>query len=489
MDYLYDERRRGGAPLVVGIIIVVLVVAYLGGALFFRKHLIPGSIINGVNCSMKDIAGAKEAIREEVKNYTLTLVEREDNSESIKGADVGIEVEFDSEMDKLYDMQQAFAWPVGLFKKVGKDIGVTVSLDDKMLNDTVDALSCFEEDRYRNCADAYVEYNDADQLFAVVPEDMGTELDKDVVVTTVHDAITGLKNKVDLSEEGCYIDPKHYEKDKEVIEACDTANKYLSTSIKYVFGDETFDLPAKTVAGFIKIAPDTFKVSFKRKPMVTYVTEMSDKYNTIYKTKTFKTSYGYDVTLNNGDYGWWINEGETITQIKSLLEEGKSGEYEPVYYQRATAFGDNDIGDSYVEVNLSMQHVLLYSKGKLVDESDCVTGKNNAYTPPGVYSITYKDHTYDDHQVALVGENYSSDVMYFMPFFGNIGLHDASWRSQFGGTIYKKSGSHGCVNLPLSMAESIFNTVEKEMAVVVYQDPKNPAYDSKAKMSEIYEGN
>ena len=30
----------------------------------------------------------------------------------------------------------------------------------------------------------------------------------------------------------------------------------------------------------------------------------------------------------------------------------------------------------------------------------------------------------------------------------NIGIHDASWRDTFGGTIYKTSGSHGCINVP-----------------------------------------
>ena len=52
-------------------------------------------------------------------------------------------------------------------------------------------------------------------------------------------------------------------------------------------------------------------------------------------------------------------------------------------------------------------------------------------------------------------------MKYWMPFNGGIGLHDASWRSKFGGEIYKNSGSHGCVNLPRSVAETIYNNIDK----------------------------
>ena len=48
-----------------------------------------------------------------------------------------------------------------------------------------------------------------------------------------------------------------------------------------------------------------------------------------------------------------------------------------------------------------------------------------------------------------------------MPFYGNIyGLHDATWRSYFGGTIYEYDGSHGCINMPLSVARRLYETIK-----------------------------
>lgn len=115
-----------------------------------------------------------------------------------------------------------------------------------------------------------------------------------------------------------------------------------------------------------------------------------------------------------------------------------------------------DVGDTYAEVDLSRQKAYFIKNGKVVLESDVVTGnpnKGNA-TPQGMYSLTYKTRN-----AVLRGQkkkdgtySYESPVKYWMPFNGGIGFHDASWQSSFGGNRYKSHGSHGCVNMPREKA-------------------------------------
>jgi len=69
----------------------------------------------------------------------------------------------------------------------------------------------------------------------------------------------------------------------------------------------------------------------------------------------------------------------------------------------------------------------------------------------------------------LNGEDYSTPVDYWMPFAGNVGMHDATWRGSFGGDIYLNNGSHGCVNLPWSSAKTIYENVDAGFPVLVYQ--------------------
>ena len=137
-----------------------------------------------------------------------------------------------------------------------------------------------------------------------------------------------------------------------------------------------------------------------------------------------------------------------------MLLAGISGERTPVYFQRAASHGEHDYGDTYVEVNVTAQHVFFYKNGILWMDTDCVTGNANRGndTPDGVYVMKYKERN-----ATLEGENYSSPVSFWMPFNGNIGLHDATWRANFGGDYFYYNGSHGCINLPYSKAEELYN--------------------------------
>ena len=61
---------------------------------------------------------------------------------------------------------------------------------------------------------------------------------------------------------------------------------------------------------------------------------------------------------------------------------------------------------------------------------------------------------------------YESPVKYWMPFNGGIGLHDADWRSKFGGTIYQTNGSHGCINLPPKVAAQVYENAYKGIPII-----------------------
>ena len=91
-------------------------------------------------------------------------------------------------------------------------------------------------------------------------------------------------------------------------------------------------------------------------------------------------------------------------------------------------------------------------------------------TPAGIYGITYKER-----DATLKGENYRTPVSFWMPFNNNVGMHDATWRNEFGRNIYMTNGSHGCINLPYSVAEKIYSYVEKDTPVICYRLPGTEA--------------
>ena len=89
-------------------------------------------------------------------------------------------------------------------------------------------------------------------------------------------------------------------------------------------------------------------------------------------------------------------------------------------------------------------------------------------TPTGNFSAIYMQRNR-----TLVGPNnsYRSFVKYWIRITTNmaVGIHDASWRSEFGGNIYLTNGSHGCINVPPSIMPSIYEAVSLGTPVIVHK--------------------
>lgn len=120
---------------------------------------------------------------------------------------------------------------------------------------------------------------------------------------------------------------------------------------------------------------------------------------------------------------------------------------------------------TYVDVNLTTQTMTYFVNGLPVLSSPCVTGNVSAGngTPAGffrIYNLVPGKY--------LTGPTWNVWVNYWMPFNGSIGLHDASWRGSFGGSIYQTNGSHGCVNLPSNVAATLYSMIGIGTQVVVH---------------------
>jgi lipoprotein-anchoring transpeptidase ErfK/SrfK len=177
-------------------------------------------------------------------------------------------------------------------------------------------------------------------------------------------------------------------------------------------------------------------------------------------TYTVSTQEGKK-TLTNYVINHKVNQKKTANAI---YEAAKAGEHSATLYLQSV---NRDLS-TRVEVSLSNQTVYYVQNGKVKMKTSVVTGGGVNATPRGIFQLSYKEKN-----VTLKGSNddgsqYASKVQYWMPFNGGIGLHDASWRSTFGGTIYKTNGSHGCVNMPPAKAKQLYGYVQAGTLVYVY---------------------
>lgn len=311
--------------------------------------------------------------------------------------------------------------------------------------------------------DAYL-----DEEFQLVPEIRGDEINFDDLIYDMKEGInTGLKLDYDL--EDYYIQPKFTKESENIVKVVEEISEYSSMAITYEFGEQKEVIDWNKIKKHLEYNPDTAVLTLKTKWVRKFVQDLAKKYNTYGKTRKFKSTKDGKVTIHGGIMGWWIHEDDTVKQLNKLLKNKKSKNVEPVYRNVAAQHGEDDIGDTYVEISINRQHLWFYKDGKLKMDSDVVTGKltKDRKTTVGVHRIYGKQR--DRYLGTMAVQGYRSFVHYWMPFnWDGQGLHDATWRNKFGGNIYKTGGSHGCVNLPYSFAGKLYEEVKIGMPVVVY---------------------
>ncbi len=145
---------------------------------------------------------------------------------------------------------------------------------------------------------------------------------------------------------------------------------------------------------------------------------------------------------------------------------------EPVQEQAAAAAETrtNPYGRDCIEIDLTNQMVYAYKGQSCVLASQCVTGRvvNGHATPAGNYRIYNKERNRTLKGTNEDGSKYASFVSYWMPFNGGIGLHDATWRTNFNADVYYNYGSHGCINMPFDNAAALYDIAYVGMPVYVH---------------------
>ena len=469
---LKAEHRKNGkkaawiAACTAGILLVAAGGVYVGMSQKYKTRFFPNTQINGVDASGKTAAEVQELIAEGVNGYTLTIDERNNQTETIAGTDIKLHAEFDGSLEKMVAAQNPFAW-LWHMKQEEYTIGTMVAYDDAALESQIRNLSCLDPEKAVEPVNAKISEYVSGQGYSIEPEQEGTAVEAEKLTQAVTGAIENLQDHLSLEEADVYKKPTVLKDDASLAEQLDKMNKYAKMSVTYQFGDSTETLNGDQIHAWL-IANADGSVSVDSSKVSEYVSEMAKAHNTSNKAKTLKTSYGSTIQVSGGTYGWKINQAAETEALAAIIASGESTTREPEYSQKAASHGANDYGDTYVEINLTGQHLFFYKEGKLVVESDFVSGNlaKGWGTPAGSYPLAYKQKN-----AVLKGENYRTPVNYWMPFNNGIGMHDAKWRSSFGGAIYKTSGSHGCINLPPSVAKTIFDNISAGTPVICYNLP------------------
>ncbi len=458
------QRRKKKLWIFFGSIGVILVSAYIAVAVYFSGHFYEDTAVYGIDCSQKTIEEVKSEIGDKLGEYVLEIQERKDKTERISASQINLQYIDDGGIDRMMKAQRAYIWPVMLLLERKPGEAVTFSYDREQAKNRLRELECMNPALAEAPQDAYIEATDTG--FEVVPEVMGTTLDAEKTTDAVLQALDDGAVTVSLEEEACYVNPQLYQDDEKLQHDATGMSELARANITYTFGDQTEIVNPALIREWIVELPDGSFV-IDDVCVSDYVESLAAKYDTFGLPLEFYTTIGTTVTLSGGDYGWCINQDATVVDLLKALEEGYRGEKEPVYLYSAMSHENQGIGYTYVEICISLQEMWCYQDGNLVVDTAVVTGnpnKGNATPSGGVWAIDAKKR-----DAILTGEGYTSPVDYWMPFNGDVGIHDMQQRSAFGGSIYLSNGSHGCVNTPYEQVQIIYDVVSIGTPVIVYE--------------------
>lgn len=468
----FNERRSLRVLwIVLGVILGLILAVYFGFSVFFMSHFTFNTTVNGVDVSLMSAGDVDAHLATEISAYTLQIEAREDQGVVIHGDQIDLNYVSDGQMEARVASQMAWAWPLALFTDSVSNIQhVNVEYDDAKLSTVLDSFAILDEKQMRQPTDAHLAFEG--NAYVIAGSDEGTTLDVEKTEQRIAEAIDEGETTLSLEEAGLYIRPTIPEDDPALVADRDRFNKYVPFQIIYLLDDRDVVLDGYTTINWVDTSGEG-PYDLNSEAVSSWVAELAASYDTVGATRTIVNGYGEEKTVSGGTYGWEIDQEAEYWAIMGAAEEHRGERREPYNLGAAKSRDEQDWGTTYLEVDLSHQHMWYFVDGKCVLETDVVTGNpNTGYaTPQGVYYIFSKSMNVTTRGDLLPDGSYEWEVpvTYWMPFtYSGCGFHDADWQPSFGGDVYTYRGSHGCINMPPELAKELYSKVEAGTPVITH---------------------
>ncbi len=445
-----------------GIAALVLLSAYLLTAAFFYERMMPGTYVNNIDVSLISRSEVENFLNtHSVSDYCLTVTDIHGENTAIQAEDIGLKEQYHTE-NLAWQNPLLFPW----YMWTGSNMTVNYDIvfdEEKLAAIVQEKLLTPGEAGYTAPRNAYVSDYIYGSGYIMVPPDDGDTPIPEKVQSVVQEAVYAESAALSLQDMDCYEKAEIREDDPELLQLLAQKQSEVSAVITYQFGSESRVVNSDVYYPWLTVHEDGTK-ELDKAAVRAYVDALKEETDTAGTTRDFVTADGRTVQVT-GPFGYKMSAKKETAQLMADILSGEQITREPIYTRVGIQRDAPEYGSSYVEVDLTKQKVYLFVDGQQILETDCVTGnaRRRMNTPEGIYSMTYKAKN-----AILRGPGYATHVNYWMPFNKGIGLHDATWRSKFGGEIYARNGSHGCVNLPLEAAKTIYEYVGKGFPVICH---------------------
>lgn len=468
--------------LITLLVVLVVVPLVLVGACYgviryqYYETFMPGMFINGVYVANHTPQEIDQQLSEKVEIPICTIIDKEKKKYTFSMDEADYKESYLEQLTSIQKNQSVLEFVHWfLDEKAGiveKTIESTHSYDSTKLTAFLDQTDYLADnsDPKGKVVEIRFDSNDGYYLY----DETKALLSHELAVNAIQKAVKDEIYEVNLEDSDCYIAIDHTSQMKDALDMWEQLRPYVTTEITYdivgrskrITGAEISRMLAMDEEGNLAF-DENGKIYIDEKKVKEYVKELADQLNTVGKPRTFRATRGEMITIEKCNYGTKIDEAKELEFLLGVLGSGRTYTHEPNFSQMSFTgiMTTDDIGKTYIEVDMTNQKMYYYVNGRRVLETDVVTGNTSLGrgTPVRVCFLYGKERNR-----TLRGEGYASFVNYWMPVYGGVGIHDASWRNKYGGTIYKTGGSHGCINTPKDKVAELYDMAEIGTPVLLY---------------------
>lgn len=443
-------------------IIGLLALVYIAGLVVFSLYTYPNTYINGSNKSLTSRSTLFDLSKD---SFELDIVDGDNKPHRLNSNDIGYQR---TVVGKPQDNANTFLWPLEVFKSHNYDLEVRSNYDKSKLN-TFIADNKFLDNMVAP-QDARIDYDEQEQKFVLVDEVEGSTLDKNNLEKSIIETLDAGASELQLKE--IYEKPSVTSESEDLLAEFNKVNDIAKFKYDFDFVDYVVSLTGKELIDMYD--EEDNQLVFNRDKARSWVARLARETDTYGKDREFEATDIGTITVKGGIYGFLMAVDSTTNNLVQMIEEGTDGEVDIEYLVEGPYREKDDIKGTYVELDISRQHMWFYKDGELIMDSDVVTGNminKDSMTPTGLNKIWSKSR----NKVLKgtnpnTGQSYEYPTEYFMPMgWTDSGFHDTYTRTNYGGDIYLTSGSSACVNMPLEKAKFLYENVDVETPVFVYE--------------------
>ncbi len=436
---------------------------------YYKNTAGPGLWVNGIYATGMDKDTLEEALLAAAPLPKVELLDGGRRVALFGLEEAGAYVEFGPALEELYAGEDSLLWPWRLGADRHMVLQPSIRYNEAKFLGIWSELPLVKRELAGSTA------------LSLIPEEDGSyslyegnkhRLDLAAALDAVQSALASGVSSIDLAEADCYRDLPWTPRDAAVASMWKRLEALQESALAWDMGDGLYPIKGGDAVSMLDKGEDGLPylgedglLALDVEAVEAFVRNWAALYDTLGQEREFLSTRGDVIRLKGGIYGTQLNQKAEVEYLLQAIPRGWEETRVPEYIHKTDVRGKDDIGKTYVEVDMSLQKLYYYQEGICLYETDIVTGNLAARhgTPQGVNYVYMKQKNR-----VLRGADYASFVKYWMPVKGNYGIHDASWRSKFGGEIYKTAGSHGCINVPPKTMGTLYDLVAVGTPVVMF---------------------